>query len=371
MKRVLRLARKGEGKTSPNPMVGALVVRDGHVVGKGYHRKAGEPHAEVIALEEAGERARGATLYVNLEPCTHFGRTPPCSPRVIDSGVRRVVIGMKDPNPLVSGRGISTLSEAGLEVEVGVLEEACRALNEAFCKYILRKEPFVVLKAAMTLDGKVATREGDSKWISCEASRRWVHRLRSVVDGVVVGIGTVLKDDPLLTARLDGRRNPLRIVLDSRLRIPENARVIGEDPRQLIVATTEASPVTKRLALEKRGVHVEVFDSQNGRVNLRSFLLGMGAMGVTSLLVEGGSVVNGAFLDQGLVDKVILFIAPKLIGDGEALPVFGGRGVSRLNDAIAVKGMRVRRLGDDLLVEGYPAASLRSGRMGDGGVEES
>lgn len=360
MKRVLRLARQGEGKTSPNPMVGAMVVKDDVLVGKGYHRKAGEPHAEIVALEEAGDGARGATLYVNLEPCTHYGRTPPCAPRVIEAGVSRVVIGMEDPNPLVAGRGISALSEAGLEVKVGVLEEASRKLNEAFCKYIVKKEPFILLKAAMTLDGKIATRDGDSKWISSETSRQWVHRLRSAVDGVVVGIGTVLRDDPLLTARVKGGRNPLRIVLDSRLRIPERARVIGEVSHQLIVATTEAAPANKRLELERRGVRVRIFDSRDGKVNLRSFVLGMGAMGITSVLVEGGGEVNGAFLDEGLVDKLFLFIAPKLIGDREAPSVFGGRGVSRIRDAIRVKEMKVRRLGGDLLVEGYPATIDRS-----------
>jgi len=368
MKRVLRLARQGEGKTSPNPMVGAIVVKDGLVVGKGYHRKAGEPHAEILALEQAGASAREATLYVNLEPCTHYGRTPPCAPRVIEAGVRRVVIGMKDPNPLVAGRGVSALSEAGLEVKVGVLEEECRSLNEAFCKYIVRKEPFIILKAAMTLDGRIGTRDGDSKWISNESSRKWVHRLRSAVDGIVVGIGTVLRDDPLLTARVKGGRDPLRIVLDSRLRIPENARVIGDEPSRLIVATTEASSAAARQELERRGVRVMVFDSRQGRVNLRSFASAMGAMEITSLLVEGGSEVNGAFLDEGLVDKLILFIAPKLIGDREALSVFGGRGVSKLRDAIVVKGLKVRRLGDDLLVEGYPVASVRDDGLCKQGV---
>lgn len=370
MKRVLRLARQGEGRTSPNPMVGAMVVREDVLIGKGYHRKAGEPHAEVLALEEAGERARGATLYVNLEPCTHYGRTPPCVPRVIEAGVKRVVIGMRDPNPRVAGRGISTLSEAGLEVNVGILEEECRELNEAFCKYIVKKEPFVILKAAMTLDGKIATRNGDSKWISSDASRQWVHRLRNAVDGVVVGIGTVLRDDPRLTARVKGGRNPLRIVLDSRLSIPESAHVIGDDPSRLIVATTEASSPRKRLELERKGVQVEVLDSRNGRVDLRSFLSTMGAREITSLLVEGGKEVNGAFLDEGLVDKLILFIAPKLVGDGEALPVFGGKGVSRVSDAIQVKDMRVQRLGGDLMVIGYPASSPGGGRSDHRGVSE-
>ena len=201
-------------------------------LGKGYHAKAGEAHAEIVALQQAGEEARGATLYLNLEPCTHYGKTPPCAPQVIEAGVKRVVIGMEDPNPLVKGKGIEILRRAGLDVEVGILEKECRRLNEAFCKYILKKEPFVILKVAATLDGKIATRNGDSKWISGEASRRFVHRLRDQVDGVLVGIGTVLKDDPMLTARIRGGRDPYRIILDSRLRIPEEAKVIGTSPSE-------------------------------------------------------------------------------------------------------------------------------------------
>ena len=240
--KVLRLAEKGRGRTSPNPMVGAILVKDGEVAGEGYHAKAGEAHAEIIALQQAREEARGAALYLNLEPCTHYGKTPPCAPQVIESGVKRVVIGMEDPNPLVKGKGIEMLRRAGLDVEVGILEKECQRLNEAFCKYILKKEPFVILKVAATLDGKIATRNGDSKWISGEASRRFVHKLRDQVDGVLVGIGTVLKDDPQLTARIRGGRDPYRIVLDSRLKIPEEAKVIGTSPSKTIIATTELRP---------------------------------------------------------------------------------------------------------------------------------
>jgi diaminohydroxyphosphoribosylaminopyrimidine deaminase/5-amino-6-(5-phosphoribosylamino)uracil reductase len=353
MKRVLHLAEKGRGRTSPNPMVGAILVKDGEVAGEGYHAKAGEAHAEIIALQQAREEARGAMLYLNLEPCMHYGKTPPCAPQVIESGVKRVVIGMEDPNPLVKGKGIEMLRRAGLDVEVGILEKECQRLNEAFCKYILKKEPFVILKVAATLDGKLATRNSDSKWISGEASRRFVHKLRDQVDGVLVGIGTVLKDDPQLTARIKGGRNPYRIVLDSRLRIPEEAKVIGTSPSKAIIAATEFAPKDKIEKLGKRGVQVLILDSQEGKINLKACLSKLGEIGMMSLLVEGGSQINGSFLDEGLIDKLLLFLSPKLIGDHQALGIFGGRGVSSLDEAVALKGMKIRRVGEDILLEGY------------------
>jgi diaminohydroxyphosphoribosylaminopyrimidine deaminase / 5-amino-6-(5-phosphoribosylamino)uracil reductase len=353
MRRAIRLAEKGRGRTSPNPMVGAVLVKDRRVVGEGYHAKAGEPHAEIIALREAGEGARGASLYLNLEPCTHYGRTPPCAPAVIEAGVQRVVIGMKDPNPLVKGGGVENLKKAGLNVEVGILEKECRRLNEAFCKYILNKEPFVILKAAATIDGKIATREGDSKWISGEASRRLVHRLRDQVDGILIGIGTVLKDDPQLTARIRGGKDPYRIVLDSRLRIPEDARVFGTSPSKTIVITTELASKEKRERLEKRGVKLLVIDSNEERVDLKTCLSRLGEMEIVSLMVEGGSQISGSFLDEGLIDKLLLFFSPKIIGDKQAPGVFDGRGAATLKEATLLSELRTRRTGDDILVEGY------------------
>jgi diaminohydroxyphosphoribosylaminopyrimidine deaminase/5-amino-6-(5-phosphoribosylamino)uracil reductase len=353
MKRVLCLAKKARGRTSPNPMVGAILVKGDKLIGEGYHAKAGEAHAEVVALQRAREEARGAILYLNLEPCTHYGKTPPCAPKVIEAGVKRVVIGMEDPNPLVKGKGVEILRKAGVDVEVGILEKECRRLNEAFCKYILKKEPFVILKAASTLDGKIATRNGDSKWISGEASRRFVHKLRNQVDGVLVGIGTVLKDDPLLTARIRGRRDPYRIILDSRLKISEEARVIGTSPSKAIIVTTELAPRDKIERLEKRGVQILIFGSKEERINLRSCLSKLGEMGMMNLLVEGGSQVNGSFLDEGLIDKLLLFLSPKLIGDHQALGIFGGRGVSNLQEAIALKEIKTRKMGEDILLEGY------------------
>jgi len=353
MKRALRLAEAGRGRTSPNPVVGAVLVKKGKVVGEGYHAKIGEAHAEIIALRQARDKARGAVLYLNLEPCTHYGRTPPCVPQVIKAGVKRVVIGMEDPNPLVNGKGIEALRKSGLDVKVGVLEKKCRRLNEAFCKYILKKEPFVVLKVAATLDGKIATRNGDSKWISGEASRRFVHKLRDQVDGVLVGIGTVLRDDPLLTARMKEGREPYRIVLDSRLKIPEEAKVFEHSPSKVILATTGSAPQDKIERLEKRGVLVLIIDSREGRVNLRSCLCKLGEIGVTNLLVEGGSQVNGSFLNEGLIDKFLLFLSPKLMGDPQALGIFSGRGVSNLKEAVALKEIKTKKIGEDIFVEGY------------------
>ena len=353
MGRSLRLAEKGRGRTSPNPMVGAVLVKNGRVVGEGYHAKAGEDHAEIIALRQAGEEARGATLYLNLQPCTHYGKTPPCAPVVIQSGVKRIVIGMEDPNPLVKREGVESLREAGLEVEVGLREKECRRLNEAYCKYIIKKEPFIILKVAATLDGKIATRDGDSKWISGETSRRFVHRLRDQVDGVLVGIGTVLKDDPILTARVRGGRDPRRIILDSRLRMPEEARVIAISPSKTIIITTEAAPKDKIERLEKKDVRVLVLDSKNGRVNLKSCLSKLGEMEMMSLLVEGGSEINSSFLDEGLIDKLLLFLSPKLIGDTQAVGIFGGKGVVTLEEAIVLRELRTKRIGEDILIEGY------------------
>lgn len=353
MKRVLRLAEKGRGKTSPNPVVGAVLVKEDRVVGEGYHAKAGGAHAEVIALQRAREDAKGATLYINLEPCTHYGRTPPCAPEVIKEGVKSVVIGMEDPNPLVRGQGIETLKRAGLDVRVGILERECRRLNEAFSKYVLKKEPFVILKVAATLDGKIATRDGDSTWISGEASRRFVHRLRDQVDGVLVGIGTLLRDDPLLTTRIKGGRDPYRIVLDSRLKIPEEARVIGDSPSRVVIVATELAPEDKVDKLTKRGIRILTVHSREGRVDLKSCLSKLGEIEIMSLLVEGGGQVNGSFLDEGLIDKLLLFLSPKVIGDRQAPGMFGGRGVSRLQEALPLKEMKAKRIGEDILLEGY------------------
>jgi diaminohydroxyphosphoribosylaminopyrimidine deaminase/5-amino-6-(5-phosphoribosylamino)uracil reductase len=353
MKRTLRLAEKGWGRTSPNPMVGAVLVKNGAVVGQGYHTKAGEAHAEIVALQEAKEEARGAVLYLNLEPCTHYGKTPPCAPQIIQSNVKRVVIGMEDPNPLVKGKGVEILRRAGLEVDVGVLEKECQRLNEAFSKFILKKEPFVILKVAATLDGKMATRNGDSKWISGEASRHLVHQWRDRVDGVLVGIGTVLKDDPMLTSRIKKGRDPYRIVLDSRLKIPEEAKVINTSPSKTIIASTEIAPKDKIEKLEQKGVQIFLLDSKEGKINLKSCLSKLGEIGMMSLMVEGGSRVNGSFLDEGLIDKLFLFLSKKIMGDPHALGIFGGKGTSSVQEVIVLNEMKTRKIGEDILIESY------------------
>lgn len=354
MMKVLHLAERGRGRTSPNPMVGAILIRDGLRVGEGYHQRAGAPHAEILAIQKAGEWARGSTLYINLEPCIHYGRTPPCVPAIIESGIRRVVIGMEDPNPLVQGGGIKALKEAGLQVEVGILEEECRRLNESFSKYILKREPFVMLKIAATLDGRIATRTGASQWISHEESRRFVHRLRDQVDGVLVGIGTILKDDPLLTTRLPGGRDPFRIILDSELRIPENARVFGSDPGKVVLVTTPGAPKEKLERLAEKVGRILLCDSREGKVDLKELLPKLGEMEMMSLLVEGGSRVYGDFFDKRLIDKVFLFLSPKWLGDPLAPGIFGGRGEEELEKALSLKEVTLRRIGEDLLVVGYP-----------------
>lgn len=335
-------------------MVGAVLVKGGKVAGEGYHIRAGEDHAEIVALKQAGREARGSTLYINLEPCSHSGRTPPCAPALIEAGIKRVVAGMEDPNPAVKGRGLGLLRQAGLDVEVGILEKTCRALNEDFSKHIRTGEPFVILKAASTLDGKIATRQGESKWITGEASRRFVHRLRNRVDGIVVGIETILKDDPLLTARVRGGRDPYRIILDSRLRIPEKAKVLASNPGKTIIATTARAPRKRQADLERQGARVLVLDSKEKRVGLRSLLARLGEMEMISLLVEGGSEVNGSFLTEGLIDKMFLFLAPKIIGGHGAPGIFGGAGAATLEGAFFLDSLKVRKIGEDLLIEGYP-----------------
>jgi diaminohydroxyphosphoribosylaminopyrimidine deaminase/5-amino-6-(5-phosphoribosylamino)uracil reductase len=272
---------------------------------------------------------------------------------VIQAGIKRVVIGMKDPNPLVQGRGVEILQHSGIEVTLGVLEEECQRLNEAFSKYIRKKEPFVTLKVATTLDGRIATREGESKWISNEDSRRLVYRLRDGMDGVIVGIGTILKDDPRLTARIPKGKDPCRIILDSRLRIPEDAQVLHEPFAKTIIAATEKVPADKVERLNHRGIQVLKLDSDDGRVNLFSLLRHLGEMGMMNLLVEGGSQVNGSFLDQGLIDKVLFFLGPKLLGDPQALGIFGGKGSADLQRAVSLRDLRIKKIGGDLLVEGY------------------
>jgi diaminohydroxyphosphoribosylaminopyrimidine deaminase/5-amino-6-(5-phosphoribosylamino)uracil reductase len=350
MKLCLQLAEKGKGFVSPNPLVGAVIVKEGEIVGKGFHPRFGAPHAEVFALREAGEKARGATLYVNLEPCCHYGKTPPCTKAIIEAGIKRVVIGMIDPNPIVNGKGIEELREKGIEVEVGVLEEKARKLNEAYAKFIKERVPFVILKMAQSLDGKIATKSGESKWITGEKARRFVHKLRSECDAVLVGANTVLLDNPSLTAHGMGR-DPKRIVLDGKGRVPPEAEVFRSGVERFVF-TTKFSPSNWRKALEERGVGVIV--SEGEEVDIKGLLEELGKRGIASLLVEGGGETAGAFLEAGMVDKILFFVAPIIIGGREAKTSVEGKGCQNLQEAVKLNYLNIRKLGNDILIEAYP-----------------
>lgn len=356
MRRALTLAERGLGRTTPNPAVGALIVRDGQVIAEGFHEKAGLDHAEIVALKQLGGRAQGSVLYTTLEPCNHHGRTGPCTEAIIAAGIKTVVVGAGDPNPKVAGRGVARLRSAGVEVVEGVLEADCRRLNEAYNLAIVEGRPFVLLKAAMSLDGRIATKKGESKYLTGEEARGEVHRLRDRYDAILVGVGTVLADDPELTVRLAGSRNPLRVVLDSQLRTPLESRLVktARTVPTLLVTTHDASAARRR-RLEKKGVAIlNVKANRSGRVDLRRMLKALHARELNSLLVEGGSQVHGAFFDAGLVDKVAFFYAPLLIGGEAAKGPIGGGGVAKLKKAPRLLDVRWRALGPDLLIEGYP-----------------
>lgn len=356
MTMALELARKGWGRVSPNPMVGAVVVKNDVVVGQGFHEALGGAHAEVNAIDEAGEAARDATLYVTLEPCNHFGRTPPCTQKILEAGIRRVVVAMADPNPDVTGGGNDFLASKGVTVETGVLEAEARRLNESFIKFVRTKEPFVILKCAATLDGQIATRTGDSKWVTGEAARAYVHWLRHGVDGILVGGNTVRLDDPSLTARLpEGRgKDPVRIVLDSRLSIPETAKVLHQNSgAPTILVTGNNVSEEKKERFRKMGVKVIRAPLRGGFINLRVLMGRLGYIGISSLLIEGGGRVMASAIKSGIVDKVIFFYAPKVLGGNDGIPMFRGKGPQLIRQAIPVRGVEVRRFGDDLMVEGY------------------
>lgn len=354
MQRALELGRRGEGRTRPNPAVGAVVVRQGEIVGEGFHPRAGDPHAEVLALRQAAAAARGADLYVTLEPCCHQGRTGPCAEAVIAAGVSRVFIGTGDPNPRVAGGGVARLQAAGVEVVSGLLEAECRRLIAPFAKHVTCGLPYLILKSAVTLEGRIATVTGDSRWISGAESRLVVHRLRDRVDAVMVGIGTVLEDDPRLTTRLDeGGRDAMRIVVDAELRIPETAALLepgSEAPT--LVATTRRAPPEKAERLRRRGIQVLEIADRGGRVDLPELMQRLGAQGLQSILLEGGSRLNAAALAAGIVDRVMVFVAPVLLGGSQGPGMFAGPGVERLSQAIRLRQVRVERCGDDTLIEG-------------------
>ncbi|MER3446402.1 MAG: bifunctional diaminohydroxyphosphoribosylaminopyrimidine deaminase/5-amino-6-(5-phosphoribosylamino)uracil reductase RibD [Candidatus Dadabacteria bacterium] len=358
MSLALRLARKAEGMTSPNPLVGAVVVKRGKIIGKGYHRKAGLPHAEIEAFldaERKGHSLKGSTLYVTLEPCCHTGkRTPPCVDVIIEKGISKLVVGTRDLNPNVSGRGIRILREKGIEVKVGVLEDRCRKINEAFFKYITTEMPFIILKLAATLDGKIATFSGDSKWIGSETQRRYAHKLRNQVDAIVVGIETVIRDNPQLTARLGKKsvHQPTPVVLDSNLRIPIDARLFSVHKSPIIATTRSANP-RRTEDLEKVGARILFVDQEkNGRVDVLNLIKKLGDMEITSILIEGGSETAASFLKSSIVDKVVFFYAPKIIGS-EGISMVGKLSISDVKNAIPIKKIRVKTIGEEFIFEGY------------------
>ncbi len=355
MRFALRLGRKGMGRTSPNPPVGAVVVTHGRVVGCGSHRRAGEPHAEIEALRAAGGRARGATLYVTLEPCNHQGRTPPCSEEVLAAGIRRLVFGVRDPNPHVRGGGAARLRRAGVAVQEGVEAKACGELIAAFAKHVRTGRPLVTLKLAASLDGRIATRTGSSRWVTGEAARRFVHRLRNEVDAVMVGAGTVIADDPALTCRMRGGRDPLRVVVDGRLRVPLRSQVLTNEAAPGTLVATVATRDPKLNILRRRGATVAVLPGRRGVFPLRILLDLLGKRGITSVMIEGGATLAASALRERVVDRLLCFVAPKLIGaDGQAM--IGSLGVRRIGEALDVHDLRVSRVGCDILLH----AAIRS-----------
>jgi diaminohydroxyphosphoribosylaminopyrimidine deaminase/5-amino-6-(5-phosphoribosylamino)uracil reductase len=354
LRRAMDLALNGLGLAAPNPMVGAVVVNGGLVVGEGWHEGPGTPHAEVNALAAAGDRSRGGTLYVTLEPCSHHGRTPPCAPAVIEAGITRVVAGVGDPNPAVDGRGFAMLREAGLQVAEGVLVAECEELIAGFAQHVRTGLPFVVLKMAASLDGKVAARDGSSRWITGEAAREDVHRLRAASGAIVVGAGTAAVDDPSLTVRLSGYRGrpPLRVLLDATGRTPATGSLF-EPTAPTLVATTGGSPWEARRAWEEAGAEVLVIDepATDGRVPLRPLMEALGKREIQQVLIEGGPTVASAAIEEGVVDRLVLYLAPKLIGGRDAPGIFGSEGVATIADARPVRILRIDHVGDDLKVQ--------------------
>ncbi len=352
MKLAMCLALKAKGKTAPNPMVGAVVVKNGKIIGRGYHERAGAAHAEVKALENAGKNALGAALYVTLEPCAHFGRTPPCVDKIIRSGIKEVYVGMIDPNPVNNGKGIQALKKHHIKVEVGILQDKLKKLNEAFIKYITRGLPLVTVKVAQSLDGKIATSSGDSKWITSDNARVYAHRLRKDFDAIMVGVNTVLRDNPWLDPWFS-KKDLTKVIVDTQLSTPPGANVFSK--KSSVIIATLPSPAGQetenRQMLAQKAKILEVKE-KSGQVNLRDLLKKLAQQGILSILVEGGGTLIGSLFDEGLVDRALFFVSPKVLGGKDAISSVEGRGVSRVDKAIKVKEVRVRRIGPDFLIEG-------------------
>ena len=354
MREALIIARQGRGRTSPNPVVGAVIVKDKVIIGRGWHQKAGTAHAEIHAINDAGLATKNATLYVTLEPCCHHGRTGPCTEAIIAAGISRVVVAMVDPNPLVAGCGIEMLRKQGITVDTGVLAVEAANLNAPFIKWITCNMPFVTMKNGISLDGKIATRTGNSRWITGDASRLEVHRMRDASDAIITGIGTVLADDPELTTRLpSGGKSPVRVVVDRLARTPLSAKLVTDGKVHTIIAVSLQAPLDKVASLEALGVEILKLPELGGRLDLGVLLRNLGQRCLTSVMIEAGGTLNSSFLFNNLVDKVVLFVAPKIIGGSEAPGPYGGSGIDSLSDAVELEDLVVRKLGEDLMVEGY------------------
>ncbi len=354
MQKALALAAKGKGRTSPNPMVGAVIVKSNKIIAADYHRKAGTPHAEILALKKAGSKARGAALYINLEPCCHTEKkTPPCTKLIIKSGVKKVIAAMLDPNPKVSGKGVKELQNAGIETEVGIMKAEAGKLNETFVKFITKKEPFVILKIAQSIDGKIATSKGESRWITGEEARGYVHKLRNEVDAVLVGIGTVRKDNPSLDCRIKGGRNPYRIIVDSNLQIPLNAKVLKHNDSKTIIAAGKTVNKKKMDCLKSKGVNILFVKANAGKIDLKELIKELGKLDIMSVMIEGGSSINASALSSGVVDKIMFFVAAKIIGGTDAVSSVGGKSPSLLKNAVRIKNLQIKKIGEDFLFEGY------------------
>jgi len=353
MKKALDLAVKALGRTSPNPLVGCVIVKNAQIVGEGYHHKAGTPHAEVHALEAAGEQAREATAYVTLEPCSHFGRTPPCAEALVRAGIKRVVVAMEDPNPLVSGRGIARLREVGIQVDVGLMLHEASLINEVFIKVMTTGLPFVVYKTAMTLDGKIATETGDSRWVSSEVSRQYVHQLRDRYDVILAGSETILQDNPALNCRLPNGQDPVRLIVDGKLRVAENAQVLTSSAESTCVIATTQAASSEKLKRLNRLIGVEVWQYDTPRhVPLEHLLRDLVRRGWTSVLLEGGGGLAGTLIQDQLVDKIEFFIAPKLVGGNGPSPL-SGLHIERMQEAISLQDLHIDMYSSDLHIIGY------------------
>jgi diaminohydroxyphosphoribosylaminopyrimidine deaminase/5-amino-6-(5-phosphoribosylamino)uracil reductase len=351
----LKLAESMRGRTSPDPMVGSVIVKDGKIISRGYHAEVTTPHAEAWAIEKVGNEAQGATLYVNLEPCCFFEAkaNPPCTQAIINAKIKRVVTAMEDPNPMVAGKGIQELQDAGIEVDVGILEEEAKKLNEVFIKYVTTGRPFVILKSAMSLDGKIATRSGESFWITGLESRKKSHYLRSIVDAVLVGLGTVLKDDPELTCRFVKGKDPLKVILDPNLEVPLNSKILSINPKNTIFCVSKDLAADKIQKVKEKGADIIQLKSNNNHFDFDELILELGKRKITSLLIEGGGRVNASAIQAGVVDKVIFFISPKIIGGKDAPTPIDGEGIKSLSQAIKLKDITTERLEEDIVVEGY------------------